>query len=205
MTPAEGALQALLEGRHDDPFSLLGVFDGPDGAFAPAWIPGAEQVEAHDLHGAALGTLGRIDGRGLFEGGIAGAPQPVRYKASGGGATWWVTDPYSFGPVLGPVDDLLMAEGTHMRLYDKMGAHLIEIMQHGNHRASFDMPAANDGQKVTSRAGVDCGERLVQQDDAGILHQQAGKQYAIENLSESPSSSPSSSHPSDERFPPPAR
>jgi 1,4-alpha-glucan branching enzyme len=37
-----------------------------------------------------------------------------------------VTDPYSFGPVLGPVDDFLIAEGTHQRLYDKFGAHLVE-------------------------------------------------------------------------------
>ena len=36
-----------------------------------------------------------------------------------------VTDPYSFGPVLGPIDDYLIAEGTHLRLYDKFGAHQI--------------------------------------------------------------------------------
>ena len=36
-----------------------------------------------------------------------------------------MTDPYSFGPVLGPVDDFLIAEGTHLRLYDKLGAHQI--------------------------------------------------------------------------------
>ena len=105
MKPPEGALKALLEGRHDDPFSLLGVFAGPQGAFARAWIPGAERIEAHDLQGTSLGTLERIDARGLFEGAIAGDPQPVRYRAQGGGAEWWVTDPYSFGPVLGPVDD----------------------------------------------------------------------------------------------------
>ncbi|MFV0114190.1 GlgB N-terminal domain-containing protein, partial [Staphylococcus aureus] len=29
-------------------------------------------------------------------------------------------------PVLGPIDDLLMVEGTHKRLYDKLGAHEIE-------------------------------------------------------------------------------
>ena len=30
-----------------------------------------------------------------------------------------------FGPVLGLIDDLLIAQGTHFRLYDKLGAHLI--------------------------------------------------------------------------------
>ena len=40
--PPRGALAALIEGRHDDPFSLLGPFAGPAGTFARAWIPGAE-------------------------------------------------------------------------------------------------------------------------------------------------------------------
>src|SRR5690606_37609167 len=68
----------------------------------------------------------RTDDGGLFEGAIEGPRQPLRYLARGGGAQWWLTDPYSFGPVLGPIDDLLMAQGTHFRLFDKLGAHLIE-------------------------------------------------------------------------------
>ena len=123
--PPAGALEALLQGRHGDPFSLLGVHAGPGGTFARVWIPGAERAEAHRSDGRRLGALTRIDKRGLFEGKISGPPRPVKYKAQGYGAQWWVTDAYSFGPVLGPVDDFLMAQGTHLRLYDKMGAHLI--------------------------------------------------------------------------------
>jgi len=123
--PDRGALEALLAGRHDDPFSLLGPHTGPKGTFARALIPGAERAEAHDLAGRSLGWIARTDPRGLLEGFISGEPQPLKYRAQGKGAEWWVTDPYSFGPVLGPVDDLLMAQGTHVRLYDKMGAHLI--------------------------------------------------------------------------------
>jgi 1,4-alpha-glucan branching enzyme len=123
--PAPGVLEALLQGRHGDPFSLFGVYAGPGGTFARVWIPGAERAEAFDLNGRRLGALTRMDGRGLFEGKLMGPPRPVKYKAQGYGAQWWVTDPYSFGPVLGPVDDFLIAEGTHLRLYDKLGAHQI--------------------------------------------------------------------------------
>ena len=123
--PPAGAIAALLEGTHGDPFSLLGVHDGPAGPFARTWIPGAETAEAFDLAGTSLGSLERIDDEGLFEGPIAGARQPLRYRATGGGSEWTLADPYSFGPVLGPIDDVLMAEGTHLRLYDKMGAHPI--------------------------------------------------------------------------------
>ncbi|WP_375292496.1 1,4-alpha-glucan branching protein GlgB [Sphingomonas melonis] len=126
MKPPRGAIAALLAGRHDDPFSLLGVFAGPNGTFARTLIPGAETAEAYDLSGTSLGRVNRVDDNGLFEGAIDGDPQPVKYRAQGYGAEWWVTDPYSFGPVLGPTDDYLIAEGSHFRLYDKMGAHLIE-------------------------------------------------------------------------------
>ena len=126
MTPSADEIEALLAGRHDDPFRLLGVHVGPTGTVARACVPGAETVEAHDLAGRTLGALERVDARGFFAGAIEGAPQPLRLRARGYGAEWWVTDPYSFGPVLGPIDDLLMGEGTHQRLFDKMGAHLIE-------------------------------------------------------------------------------
>ncbi len=37
-----------------------------------------------------------------------------------------MVDPYSFGPVLGPMDDYYIREGSHLRLFDKMGAHPIQ-------------------------------------------------------------------------------
>lgn len=126
MRPPAAAIRALLDGTSDDPFALLGPHEGPAGLFVRAWIPGADTAAAHDLSGAPLGTLDRVDDAGLFEGVIDGPRQPLRYRAQGDGTEWWVGDPYSYGPVLGPVDDFLMNEGTHTRLYDKLGAHLIE-------------------------------------------------------------------------------
>src|SRR6185369_6479672 len=98
---------------------------GPDGTFARAILPGAEDASAFSLKGAPLGDLARVDERGLFEGTIKGKPRPVKYRCRAKGGEWWVGDPYSFGPVLGPVDDFLIAEGSHLRLFDKLGAHCI--------------------------------------------------------------------------------
>ena len=126
MQPPAKAIEALLEGMHDDPFSLLGVHQGPQGCFARAILPGAAEAHAHSLSGEVLGALARIDPRGVFEGVIAGSPQPVRYRCGNGRHEWWVSDPYSFGPVLGPTDDFLIGEGTHYRLFDKLGAHVID-------------------------------------------------------------------------------
>jgi len=123
--PPRSAIESLLSGTHADPFSLLGVHEGPEGCFARVIVPGAQTLEAHDLAGKPLGALACVDARGLFEGRIAGPRQPVRYTARAGASQWQVADAYSFGPVLGPLDDLLIAQGTHFRLFDKMGAHLI--------------------------------------------------------------------------------
>ena len=64
---------------------------------------------------------------GFFEGVVdawVGLAQPPAYrlKASNRTASWELTDPYSFGPVLGPLDDYLLIEGTHQRLYERLGA-----------------------------------------------------------------------------------
>lgn len=126
MRPPDSAIAALLEGSHADPFSLLGPHEGPEGTFARAILPGAETAEAFSLQGGRLGAMKRTDPRGLFEGKLRGKPEPVKYRCTAGAHEWWVTDPYSFGPVLGPVDDLLIAQGTHFRLFDKLGAHCIE-------------------------------------------------------------------------------
>ena len=141
MKPPRGAIAALIDGRHDDPFALLGPHAGPEGTFARAFIPGARRVAAYDLAGSAIGDLTCIDDHGLFEGILTGVPQPIRYHVQGDGTDWWVTDPYSFGPVLGPVDDLLMAEGTHLRLHDKLGAH--EIAHEGARGFHFAVWAPN--------------------------------------------------------------
>jgi len=126
LKPPGSALDSLLAGTHADPFSLLGPHAGPEGTFVRAILPGAEEVAAVTLAGDEIGVLGRIDPRGLFEGRVKGPPQPIRYRCRAGGGEWWVGDAYSFGPVLGPLDDLLIAQGTHFRLFDKLGAHLID-------------------------------------------------------------------------------
>ena len=36
---------------------------------------------------------------------------------------WEFDDPFAFGPVLGALDDHLLLEGTHRRLYERLGAH----------------------------------------------------------------------------------
>lgn len=123
MKPEKPAIEALLAGTHADPFSMLGGHGGPEAMFVRAILPGAETAEAFTIEGHSLGMLEKVDERFLFEGLIPGAPRPLRYRCAAGDHDWIHTDAYTFGPVLGPVDDLLIAQGTHFRLFDKLGAH----------------------------------------------------------------------------------
>jgi 1,4-alpha-glucan branching enzyme len=120
-------ITALIEGTHRDPFARLGVQADGTGWVARVVVPGADRVRAVTLAGAAVGDLKRHGQTRFFEGAAAvNGRQPLRYLAGNANAEWSFVDPYSFGPVLGPMDDYYSAEGTHLRLFDKLGAHVIE-------------------------------------------------------------------------------
>lgn len=125
MLPAP-EIAAILSGTHSNPFAVLGVHAAGKTYVARCFVPGAETVIAETLSGKELGTLERRDEAGFFEGPVAlRKEQPIRYRARNDGGEWTVIDPYSFGPVLGPMDDYYIREGSHLRLFDKMGAHPI--------------------------------------------------------------------------------
>src|SRR5690606_18420390 len=78
------------------------------------------------LDGTNEAQLARRHDAGFFEGLLnVRERQPLRYRARNSAGEWWLTDPYSFGPVLGPMDDYFIAEGSHFRLFEKLGAHQV--------------------------------------------------------------------------------
>ena len=118
--------EAIASGTHGNPFSVLGVQEFDGGFLARTFAPGADEILALTLDGQPAGQLGPGAVACLFEGRIdIKERQPLRYAATNSTGAWEVDDPYSYGPVLGPMDDYFIAEGSHLRLFDKMGAHLI--------------------------------------------------------------------------------
>ncbi|HVW91226.1 MAG TPA: 1,4-alpha-glucan branching protein GlgB [Devosia sp.] len=132
-----GDVEAIIKGRHENPFGVLGLQQVDGQWIARAFVPHAERLEAFDRDGNPLGVLNLRDAAGFFEGPVTvDRRQPIRYRASNPGGEWDVYDPYSFGPVLGPLDDYYIAEGSHLRLFDKLGAHEMEFEGvHGTHFA----------------------------------------------------------------------
>jgi 1,4-alpha-glucan branching enzyme len=136
-------VERLVQGLEDDPFACLGVHPVEGGLVARALLPDAQSVEACTLGGKMVGTLDRVHAGGLFVGRLTiDTRQPLRYHALyADGSEYRVIDPYSFGPVLGPMDDYYIGEGSHHRLFDKLGAHVID--HEGAHGTHFAVWAPN--------------------------------------------------------------
>ena len=127
-TPPFGSetAKALLSGTMSDPFSVLGPHKNGRRWSVTAFLPGAQHVDVLDgKTGKVEATLERLDGRGLFSGYVRKgvATGAYRLRAKGGEAEWEQADAYRFGPVLGELDEYLIAEGAHLQLWDRMGAH----------------------------------------------------------------------------------
>ena len=137
----QDAVAAIVAGKYGDPFSFLGMHQSVDGTLVRAFLPGASTVEVVSRDGDAIGTLEIIHSNGLFAGPVR---QSVPYRLR---VTWEddgeaeVEDPYRFPGVLGDQDLYLFGEGNYLSLYEKLGAHPMEL--EGASGTSFAVWAPN--------------------------------------------------------------
>jgi 1,4-alpha-glucan branching enzyme len=120
-------VSAIVSGRHGDPFAVLGPHDAGGGRISVrCFAPDADSVSAvRREHDEKLVQLTRIQPQGFFAGVLPDGHEPhdYRLRLTSAGETWVIEDPYRFGPTLGETDVYLIAEGTHRRLYECLGAH----------------------------------------------------------------------------------
>jgi 1,4-alpha-glucan branching enzyme len=122
MTSLSPEAYAVIEGRHADPFRYLGPHVEGDVTLVRVFLPDAEGVAIVDEQGHERG-LERIHDIGLFEGRTSNGARRYRLRARYGERQIEIEDPYRFPPILSELDLYLLAEGTHMHLYEKLGAH----------------------------------------------------------------------------------
>jgi len=128
---------ALVEGKYENPFELLGPHEVQDSGrramAVRAFLPTTERAWVIDpAHGSAPRPMRRIHPAGLFE---AICPPPTgndkpRYmirSADGSGKKNTMHDPYSFPNLLTDYDLYLLGEGRHWQCYERLGAHLRTI------------------------------------------------------------------------------
>ena len=123
---AAADIAALAGADHPDPFSVLGMHAVSGKLCVRAVLPNAESVEVIDVStGRPVASLERVHPCGVFDGFAGRRRKPFTYRLR---ATWNGTpvefdDPYRFPAVLGDVDVWLLAEGRHLRLQERLGAH----------------------------------------------------------------------------------
>ena len=126
MTKLSREAYAILEGRHSDPFHYLGPHDEGGQTVVRAFLPDAATVETIAEHGE-VGALARIHQAGLFAGALPNGARRYQLRARFGDHVVDLEDPYRFPPVLSDYDLYLLGEGTQRRLYDKLGAHPLQL------------------------------------------------------------------------------
>ncbi|MEJ5062057.1 1,4-alpha-glucan branching enzyme [Erwinia sp. MYb375] len=119
-------INALVSGHFADPFYLLGMHKTDKGLEVRALLPDASEVWVIETStGNKCVQLACLDSRGFFQGVIPKRKTPFRYQLA---VTWHgqqnlIDDAYRFGPLLPEMDSWLLAEGTHLRPYETLGAH----------------------------------------------------------------------------------
>ncbi|MET0207610.1 MAG: 1,4-alpha-glucan branching protein GlgB [Burkholderiaceae bacterium] len=131
---ADEAIQALLQARQGDPFSVLGLHEGDDGRlWMRALLPGAVSVALLDGgNGKRICELAERGGPGT---GFFELPVPRRRKrfAYRLGVVWAsgeqgvYADPYAFATLIPEDELLLLGRGEHERPWLWLGAHPIAI------------------------------------------------------------------------------
>jgi 1,4-alpha-glucan branching enzyme len=116
------AAEAIVSGRHADPFNYLGLHFEDDAPVVRVFLPDAATVKVIDDTGQ-VSELPRIHEAGLFAGRVASPDQHYRLQARYGDREVEMEDAYRFPPILSDLDLYLLGEGTHLELYDKLGAH----------------------------------------------------------------------------------
>ncbi len=162
-------IKAIVEARHGDPFAVLGPHETQAGVVIRAFVPGGAALDVETPDGLKVASLECVHPDGFFEGlAPIRAGAPYRLSAANAEAAWRFVDPYSFPPVLGPLDDHLLVEGAHQRLYERLGAQI--VTHEGIEGTNFAVWASNaqrvsvvgdfnywDGRRSQMRKRVDSG------------------------------------------------
>ncbi|HEY4472013.1 MAG TPA: alpha-amylase family glycosyl hydrolase, partial [Stellaceae bacterium] len=121
-------VEAVVAGRHADPFAFLGMHKASAGIYVRAMLPDAERMAVVEAASGEIAAQGeRIHPAGFFVASMPDRKTPFRYRLRvwRGGHWHEFDDVYRFPPVLGELDIHLLVEGNHLASYQKLGAHAV--------------------------------------------------------------------------------
>ncbi|OGW05259.1 MAG: 1,4-alpha-glucan branching enzyme [Nitrospinae bacterium RIFCSPLOWO2_01_FULL_39_10] len=141
-TVEQKEINKIVHADHHDPFNVLGIHhvlvNGEKGVSIRTFLPEAVEVSAIDSKACSERSesnehntypLSRIHPEGFFETFIKDREIfnyyfSVKYSD---GSTLKFYDPYSFLPIISDLDRHLFNEGNHLRIYEKLGTHIMDL------------------------------------------------------------------------------
>ena len=124
-------MEAVINGDHGNVFAVLGIHKnkGSKEVFIRTYQPHSKSIEVLDKEGKSLGQMSKLDERGFYQIEL-GTTDDFDYKfriTNDQDYNYIAEDPYRFLPTLGDMDVYLLAEGNHLEMYKKLGAHVREM------------------------------------------------------------------------------
>ncbi|MCW9733784.1 1,4-alpha-glucan branching protein GlgB [Avibacterium sp. 20-15] len=122
-------INAFFNGTHSDPFSVLGMHETEKGIEIRVLLPDADKVVIINKENQEkVCELTCLDDRGFF---AAVMPETRSFFAYQLEVYWGnepqlIEDPYRFHPIIQELDNWLLAEGSHLRPYEILGAHFMQ-------------------------------------------------------------------------------
>jgi 1,4-alpha-glucan branching enzyme len=118
--------RSILEARHGDPFSYLGLHQNKSGWVLRVFQPHATEVAVHDGDGWQPLECDYSSGFYRWQGKQA-LPTPCLLKLSFFSHVVEMHDPYTFGSSISEHDLYLFAQGRLEQAYRMLGAHHMEV------------------------------------------------------------------------------
>jgi len=125
---SETALDAIASARHADPFSILGPHLTDGSLVIRTCLPAAERLSV--VYSGAEFPMIRRHPAGVFEVVIPDMSEIPAYRLRvtyRGGHAADIDDAYRYGRVISDYDLYLFGEGSHTRIYDRLGAHPLKV------------------------------------------------------------------------------
>ena len=126
---AQSVINSFFDGKHADPFAVLGMHETHNGIEIRALLPDADKVEVIDKESQSIVVeLEKLDDRGFFAAIVPEIHHFFTYqlKVYWGVEAQIIEDPYRFHPMINDLDQWLLAEGSLLRPYEVLGAHFTE-------------------------------------------------------------------------------
>ena len=105
MATLESSYQSIAQGRHGDPFEILGAHGARKNWTVRSWQPQAQRVELLDANDELLAKMKPVHDDGLFEARLPLPIIPYRLRLYENGHSHIIDDPYRFASPFGDLHE----------------------------------------------------------------------------------------------------